>query len=273
MFRTEVRKTTASSAFAMLELIFHAAVRSVRKNHGNAVLGLVMNMMQTVLLVVVFYIMFSVLKMRGSAIRGDFLLYVMSGIFMFMTHTKALGAVVSADGPTSAMMKHSPMNPIISIAAAALGSLYLQFLSAASVLYIYHAAFTPITINDWQGMMGMFLLSWGSGVAIGMIFKAATPWQPELFGILSQVYSRANMIASGKMFVANSMPTHILAYFWWNPLFHTIDQGRGFVFANYHPRYSSITYPVIVMFVCIVIGLMGEFYTRKYASASWSAKR
>ena len=273
MFRTEVRQTRARSALAMLELIFHASVRSVRKTHGNAIIGLLMNMSQTVLLVAVFYVMFDILGLRRNAIRGDFLLYVMSGIFMFMTHTKAVGAVVGADGPTSAMMKHSPMNPIIAICAAALSSLYLQILSAGLVLFLYHAIFAPITLHDPVGTFGMFLLSWGSGVGVGMVFKAATPWQPELFGILSQIYQRANMIASGKMFVANSMPTYILTYFDWNPLFHTIDQGRGFIFLNYHPRYSSIEYPVVVMSICIVIGLMGEFYTRKHASVSWGAKR
>ncbi len=272
MFRTEVRKTPARSALSMLELIFHASVRHVRRSHGNAVIGLLMNILQTVILVGVFFFMFDVLGMRGNAIRGDFLLYVMSGIFMFMTHAKAVGAVTSADGPTSAMMKHSPMNPIISISAAALGSLYLQTLSAGLVLFFYHAIFHPITIFDPVGMMAMYLLSWASGVGVGMVFKAATPWQPELFGVVSQIYQRANMIASGKMFVANAVP-HILHFFTWNPLFHTIDQGRGFIFLNYNPHYSSAIYPMVVTAVCLVIGLMGEFYTRKYASVSWGAKR
>ncbi|NUB45235.1 ABC transporter permease [Fertoebacter nigrum] len=273
MFRTEVRKSGARTAIGLLELVFHATVRNVRKSHGNALIGLLMNIFQTVLLVVIFFLMFDLLGMRGNAIRGDFLLYVMSGIFMFMTHAKAMGAVVAAEGPTSPMMKHSPMNPIVSITAAALGSLYTQVLSAGVVLYFYHAIFTPITIDEPVGMMGMFLLSWGSGVGIGMVFLAAKPWQPDVVNIAAQIYMRANMIASGKMFVANTLPGYMLAMFDWNPLFHTIDQGRGFIFLDYYPRYSSIAYPIYVMIACVMIGLMGEFYTRKHASMSWSAKR
>ena len=199
MFRFEAKRSSAQNAWAMLELIFHASVRGVRKSHGNAIIGLLMNLSQMAIMVAIFFLMFELMGMRRSAIRGDFLLYVMSGIFMFMTHTKAMGAVTGADGPTSAMMKHSPMNPVVSIAAA--------------VLFLYHALWEPITIHDWHGTLGMFLLSWISGVAIGMVFKAATPWQPELFGIASTIYQRGNMIASGKMFVANAMPTHVLAYF------------------------------------------------------------
>lgn len=257
----------------MLALIFHAAVRHVRKSHGNAVLGLLLNILQTALMIAVFYVMMSVIGTRSTPLRGDFVLYVMSGIFMFMTHAKAMAAVVAADGPTSPMMLHAPMNTVIAIASAALSTLYLQVLSLVIVLYAYHAAFGPITIYEPVEAFGMFLISWAAGVAIGMMFRAAKPWAPELVTLISSVYIRANMIASGKMFLANMMPGYLLAWFSWNPLFHTIDQGRGFIFMNYHPHYSSVTYPLVVTAVCVVIGLMGDFYTRKHMSISWGAKR
>ena len=81
------------------------------------------------------------------------------------------------------------------------------------------------------------------------------------------------MVTSGKMFVANAMPGFMLAMFDWNPLFHCIDQARGFVFVNYNPHHSSVTYPLFLSLALIMIGLMGEFYTRRHASASWGAGR
>lgn len=80
------------------------------------------------------------------------------------------------------------------------------------------------------------------------------------------------MIASGKMFVANTLPPSILVTFDWNPLFHTIDQARGYTFINYFPNNSSPSYPFYVTIACLMLGLMGEFYTRKHASVSWTAK-
>lgn len=273
MFRPNLRKTPLRSALTLLEVIFHASVRSIRKGHRNAAFGLIMNMAQAVLFVVVFMVTYQLLGLgRTTPLHGDFMLYIMSGIFLFMTHTKAMGAVSSAETSTSPMMKHAPMNTIVSICAAALSTLYIQVLSAGAMLYFYHVVITPVTIDDPVGTLCMFLLSWISGVAIGMIFLAARPWNPDLVGILATIYMRMNMIASGKMFLANAMPGYILAYFTWNPLFHTIDQTRGFVFLNYSPHYSSILYPVQVTLVCILIGLMGEFYTRKHASISWGAK-
>jgi ABC-type polysaccharide/polyol phosphate export permease len=271
---TETRsRTSLQISLGLAELTFHAAVRSIRKTHGNAIIGLMMNIAQTVMLVIVFYAMFSILGMRGAGIRGDFLLYIMTGIFLFMCHIKALGAVVSSEGPGSPIMKHAPMNTIVAIASAALGALYIQVLSLMVVLFFYHVIWTPLEIYQPVGAFAMLLLSWFSGVAIGMVFLAIKPWAPDFTQLSSQLFMRANMIASGKMFVANNLPGFMLPYFDWNPLFHTIDQARGFAFINYNPFFSSITYPVGVSIACLMIGLMGEFYTRKKASLSWGARR
>ena len=261
------------AAIGMAEVIYHSAVRSIRKTHGNALVGLFLNIVQTVLLVAVFYVLFTVLDFRGSAIRGDFLLYIMTGIFLFMCHIKAVAAILAAEGPTSPMMKHAPMNILVSILAAALGALYIQVLSLLVVLFIYHVGFTPITIHDPAGAMSMVIAAWFSGVGIGMVFMAAKPWLPDFVQLAAQIYMRANMVASGKMFLANNLPGFMLAFFLWNPLFHAIDQARGYTFINYNPIHSSAGYPFYVGLACAVIGLMGVFFTRQRASISWQGRR
>lgn len=273
MFQVSRHRSKARGVFGMLELIYHSIVRDLRKAHRSAVIGLVLNMIQTVIFVLAFLLLFELLGMRSSAIRGDFLLYIMSGIFLYLTHVKAMSAVVMSEGPASPMMLHAPMNTMIAICAAAFSALYNQVLSMFMVLLIYHIAVTPITIDAPIGAMGMLLLSWFSGVAVGIIFLAIKPWAPDLVGIVSSIYSRANMIASGKMFVANTLPSYMISLFDWNPLFHTIDQARGFIFLHYNPHFTSISYPLYLSLVLILIGLMGEFYTRKNASASWNAGR
>ncbi|WP_368185487.1 ABC transporter permease [Aestuariibius sp. HNIBRBA575] len=271
MFEARSPQSAHGTALAMVELIYHSIVREIRKDHQNALMGLIMNMMQTIVFVIAFYFMFSVLGLRGAAIKGDFLLYIMSGIFLFLTHTKAMGAVVKAEGPASAMMKHAPMNTIVTITAAAVGSLYIQVLSLLTVLFLYHVIMTPVLIEEPVNAFAMLLLAWFSGVAVGVIFLSLKPWFPGFVQIASQIYARANMIASGKMFVANTMPPYLISLFDWNPLFHSIDQARGFTFINYDPLNSTVSYPLILSCTLIMLGMMGEFYTRKYASVSWTA--
>jgi len=267
------RQSNLTTILTMLELVYHSIVRSVRKSHNNAFLAIGTNILQSVIFVGAFYVMFSVLGLRGAAMRGDFLLYIMSGIFLYMTHTKSLGAVVGSEGPASPMMQHAPMNTIISISSAAFGALYIQVLSMAGILFVYHVAFTPIEIEQPIAVFAMLLLAWFTGVALGLVLLAVKPWFPTGVSVFTTIYQRANMIASGKMFVANTLPGYLLVMFDWNPLFHTIDQARGFAFINYNPRYSDPMYPLWVGLVLVMIGLMGEFYTRKRVSISWGARR
>jgi ABC-type polysaccharide/polyol phosphate export permease len=273
MFRVETRTSPTISAWRIAELIFHASVRHVRKSHGNAVIGLLMAISKSVLMIVMFVWMMDIMGMRSAAVRGDFVLYMMSGIFLYMTYGATLGAVASSEGPTSAMMKHSPMIPLVAICSAALGTLYIQALSIFTVLFLYHTLWTPITIHHPQYVVGMYLLTWLCGIATGMIFRAATPWQPELIGTLTSVYTRLNVIFSGKMMLGNKIPGFMLPFYDWNPLFHAIDQTRGFMFANYHPHNSNLMYTVYVTLALMVIAFIGEHYSNRFISLSWNAKR
>lgn len=273
MFQTRsTRPTMIGSAVTILDLTYHGVVRSVRKTHGNALMSILLNMLQAVIFVMAFFVMFDILGLRGSAVRGDFLLYIMSGIFIYMTHAKTMAAVFGSEGPASPMMQHAPMNTIVAILSAAFGALYIQVLSLFAILFIYYTI-VPFEVEQPVAAFGMLLLAWYEGMALGMVLLALKPWHPTAVGILSTVYQRANMIASGKMFLANNLPGYMRDLFDWNPLFHIIDQTRGFVFINYDPRYTSISYALTLSTVFLVLGLLGEFYTRRAVSISWSARR
>lgn len=267
------KRSQLGAAFEILALVYHVAVRSIRSKNGNAVMALISSVVQSAVFVLAFYFMFTLLGLRGAAIRGDFLLYIMTGVFLFMTHIKAVGGIVGADGPAAPMMQHAPMNTTIALLAAALAALYLQVMTIICILSVYHVIWGPIYIQNPPAALGMLLLAWFTGVSVGMVMRSIRPWFPGLTPIISAVYQRANMVASGKMFVANQLPGYMLAMFDWNPLFHVIDQERGFTFINYNPHFSSISYPIYVSLALLTVGLMAEFYARKKVSLSWDARR
>jgi len=275
MFQKTVPLNRVSSAVKILELIYHNTVRSVRSTHGNAFMSIAVSVFQSLMFVLFFYVMFTVMGLKGMALRGDFVIFLLTGIFLFMTHNKAVGAVLGAEGPTSGMMQHAPMNTAIAIVSSMLAVLYIQVLAVIFILFVYDVAVNPYVLTeivDPVSVMGMLLLSWFSGGCIGLMFFALKPWFPGFVGTASTLYKRANMIASGKMFVANQLPGFMIAMFDWNPLFHTIDQARGFAFINYVPRNSNWEYVWYLSLVFLMLGLMGEFYTRRKASSSWSAR-
>lgn len=274
MFQSEARKPSIMrGALTILGLIYHNTVRSIRSGHRDALMAIVSNMLQMIVMIGIFFVFMDMLGGRRIAVRGDFLLYVMSGIFVFMTHVKALGAVAGAEGPVSPMMQHLPMTPVVSIVSAALGALYVQVLSMGSILAVYHLTWSPISIAEPIGAIMMLILAWFSGCCFGLLFGAVKPWFPTATGLVQMVYQRLQMFASGKMFLANNLPTKMFAIFSWNPLFHIIDQGRGYVFINYTAMRTNIEYPLTVSVVVGVIGIIGLSYTNRHVSLSWSAGR
>lgn len=261
------------AAFTTLALIYHVTANNIRKGHRNALIGLLMTVVQSIAMIAGFWLLFAVVGVRKSPIRGDFILYIMSGIFMFMAHTKAIGAVAAAGNPTNQMMKHGPLNTAIMISASALAALYEQTISAVFVLVAYNFLIEPVHIDRPLACYGMLLLAWMSGCCIGLIFLSIRPWWPQGAQVMTQFYQRINMVFSGKMFVANLMPTFLLHAFAWNPLFHIIDQTRGFAFINYSPRNSSLTYPIYCIIGLLMVGLMAEYVSRKSVSISTTMGR
>ncbi len=270
--KPKVHRNLLSVTFSFMELLYHSIVRDVRKKSGNATLGLLLVVAQNLAMLAIFFVMFSVLGLRGMAIRGDFVLYLLSGIFLFIMHNTAVNTVAGSARPTDPMMMHAPMNTFLAILTTAFTQLYLQVLSLIIILFGLHVIRGGIEIHDPIGALLPFLYAWGSGVAVGLLFLVARPFAPKLVQMLSLVYRRANLITSGKMMPANYMGASMVSWFDWNPLFHAIDQARGAVFVNYFPRNSNMDYPLHFILAATLIALLVEYWLRRHMSASWGKR-
>lgn len=272
MFQVTRKRSIWLAAASILALIYHCCVHSVRSTNGSAVMALVLAMSQAVIMVMFFFVFFWIMGAKGAGLRGDFLIYIMTGIFLYISHVRAVGAV-SKNTPFQAILLHSPMTTIVQICASALSVLYLQIISVLVILSVYYVMGNRFELLDPIGCLAMLVLAWFSGVAVGLVLAAMMPWAPGWVSLISMIYQRASMIASGKMFVANVLPGFMLEMFDWNPLFHIIDQCRGYAFINYQPRYTNWEYAFWVSVALLMLGLLGEHYSRKHASASWNARR
>ncbi|WP_209598970.1 ABC transporter permease [Ruegeria sp. HKCCSP351] len=274
MFYYKRNQTLLGSALTTAELVFHAVVRNVRAQHPNAVIAILLNVVQLLVMMVTFYLLMSLMGRGGVArIRGEFLLYVLSGVFPFMLHIQSIGAISGVGSSNNPMMLHSPMNVMVTILAAAFSTFYKFLLAMFIILFVYSVAVAPLEVQNPGGAFAMLVLAWFTGCAVGLVLMALKPWAPTTVSMLTNIYRRLNMVFSGKMFIANALGGGLLMMFAWNPLFHIIDQTRGFVFRNYYPRNTSWEYAAWVGIALLMIGLMGEFFTRQHVSKSWNARR
>lgn len=272
MIETRRNRNMFEAASSFVELVYNSIVRDIRKSSGSASLGLLNEIMMSVLMVAMFWALFTFTGMKSLAIRGDFIVFLLTGIFLYLTHNKAIGSVMGASNATSAIMKHAPMTTMVSILSSAFSALYLQVLSFIFILFLVHSLRGGLEFYNPAGLFLPFFLSWSSGCAIGLLFMTVKPLAPKFIALVAMMYKRANMITSGKMMPANMMSASMVKYFSWNPLFHTIDQSRGHAFVNYLPRNSNIEYAIYFTIVALMIGLMGERWISSRMSQSWSAR-
>jgi len=274
MIESRRNKNLLQAFFSLSGLIYHSTVREVRKSSGNnAILGLLNEIGTSLLMVGMFWVMYTFMGLKGLTIRGDFMIFLMTGIFLFLTHNKAIGAVMSAANAGNPIMKHSPMTTIVTIFSASFAALYLQVLAFVVILTLLHVLRGDLEIFNPAGLFLPFILSWASGCTIGLLFMNLKPLAPKAVTMLSTIYKRANMITSGKMIPANMMSAKMVAFFDWNPIFHTIDQARGAAFVNYLPRNSNLDYTIWFVVISLIIGLMGERWLSKNMSSSWGKAR
>ena len=272
MIETRKNRNLLEAGSSFIELVYHSIVRDIRKSSGNASLGLLTEVGTSLMMVGMFYVMYTFIGLKGLAIRGDFVIFLLTGIFLYLTHNKAIGAVMGAANASSPIMKHAPMTTMVSILSSALGALYLQVLAFTLILFVVHVLRGGLEFYDPIRMVLPFALAWASGCAIGLLFMVVKPLAPKLIGIVAMVYKRANMITSGKMLPANMMSASMVQWFDWNPLFHAIDQMRGAAFVNYFPRNSNLEYPIYFILVATMIGLIGERWISKNMSLSWGKR-
>lgn len=152
-------------------------------------------------------------------------------------------------------------------------ALYMQILAVIVISFVANVIIDPFMVYNLKLVSLCFMLAWFSSVAIGIVFLSIRPFFPTTVTIVEQVYKRANMIISGKMFLSNTLPGYMLPFFTWNPLFQPIDQARSAAFVNNTPHHTSLGYPVYLSLTLICVGLMLEHYSRITVSESWSKRR
>lgn len=260
-------KSMLIGVLEFFELIFHSVVREVRTQSGNATFGVFKEVANMALFIAMFYAIYTFMG-RSIAIRGDFMMFLLTGVALMVVHMKAIASARGASKATAAIMQHAPMTVILSIASKAFAGLYLQGVAVIIIILVLWVFGMDLTVHNPKGLVLPVFFAWASGFAVGLIFMMISPLAPSAMATFTQVYMRAQMITSGKFIPAGYLPTALIGYFDWNPLFHCIDQARLATFVNYNKEVSSMSYPIWFTLIFLLLGLMGEFWSRKNLSKS-----
>lgn len=250
------------AAGAFLDVLGVSVMREFRASSGGAIMSFIKALVQPLTLFFGFFLLYELFG-RAMLIRGDFVLFMITGIMLFMLHIQAVKKLQSETGAQQAgMIFYARGSMLLNILASALHELYLNTVAMVIILGFAYLVRGYLEIYQPMYMIAPLFFAWASGLAVGMVFSAVSPLFPVVSNVFFQFYRRAQMFTSGKMFVANMIPASILPFFDWNPLFHAIDQARGAAFINYLPRNTNIWYPVYFTLAGITIALIVMYALR-----------
>lgn len=254
-----------------LRLLFVMTAFNARGEGSNPLMGIIKRFIAMATLIFVFFLMMSLTGLRNLSGRIDLLLNIVIGITLFMTHIFSFMEARGLKG-NSALSLHAPITPLLELFSGACAFLYQNVVSILLIFLVLHCWRGPLVIEDVRGLMNAYFWAWLSGLSIGSVIAGMSPFVPIIPAVATPLFRRLNMLFSGKMFTANSLPTFMLPFFLWNPLFHIIDQARGAVFRNYDPIHTNMVYPMWFTFTAFTIGFLLMFASKKVVSASWGTR-
>ena len=272
MQHSRPKKSPVYATFRFFELLYHGIVREARKQHRTPIAGLATDILQSAIYVIFFLMFMNLMGMRQPTIRGSEVLYIMTGVFLFLVHIRAISAVMGTKGPLNPMNLHSSMNSILNVLSASIATVYIQIIAFIILMFASNVLFERIEIYNMRGFAFAFFVAWLAGVAIGNLMLSLSVFFPKLMKIASQTFQRVNMVFSGKFFLANTVPGNLFWMFSWNPLFHVIDYCRDAAFINYTATRTNINHALWVTFRVFFVSFMLDHWARKYASETWNSR-
>lgn len=260
--------------YLIVDKLFYYAVTIVQKKSGSAAWGLLKAVSQFFFMFIIFWIIMQLMNRVGfGKVRGNFELFVLTGVGHFLLHNMLVSSVSGAEKQSSLNLNMVGVDSFTALFSNVLSQLYLiAFAIFVLLVLIYYYSIGKtyqLELNDPIFFTKCILLGLGWAFAMGYFFRALQGFIPAVAKPLNMLYRRMGMITSGKMFLANSIPSSMFAIYSWNPLFHIIDQTRSAVFLNYTAFRTSLEYPFKMTIIFLFLGFSGDFILRRrYARKS-----
>lgn len=244
-----------------LRLIVALVLRGLVSEVGSTWTGVISILFRPALIVIMFYIIF-VAANRVTPQGMPLLAFLVTGWlawFMFMRTFN----LDKAAGGASPILLFPHMTPLdLQIANAVLQwfiytFVYLLFVSAALLIErsVPPAGPLYVTMAFWSVAV--------TGSLLGLSFSAIARVIPAI-ELTMMPLRRLGVFVSGVLVTAAELPSSVLPYLSWNPLFHSIELMREAWWPAYVSPIADPWYVLRCIFGLAVVGLVLERSTRKF---------
>lgn len=240
--------------FSALRSIAALMLREMGSTYGRSPGGYLWAILEPLGAITVMAVAFSLI-LRNPPIGTSFILFFATGHLAFSLYGTIAQKVQTSLRYSRALLAYPRVTWLDAVLARfllnGLTELTVFALVMTGILMIQdtHAILDIVPILQSLGVAA--LLGLGVGLVNGLLSGLIPLW-PSLWGIVT----RPLFIASGVLFLYESMPPVVQSVLWWNPLIHVTALMRSGFYTTYDPAFVSLPYCCGVALVLIAAGLL-----------------
>lgn len=243
------------------EVVYALVLRETRTRFGQHKLGYVWALLEPVLMILTFWVLFSIAH-RAAPYGMDLFSFIGTGIVPYLLFSNCVSRVADAISGNKAMLFYPHVMPLdLVIARCVLESVTysLVFIVLMGVRALY---LQELVVDDPLLVLIGFALATLFGTTLGLVFCALAQFSNVVDRARSPLL-RPFFWLSGIFFTANSLPGGARELMLWNPVLHATEFVRDGWFPSYTAHYAQVAYPMAWILGLGVVGLSLERVVRR----------
>ena len=227
-------------------------IREMITKYGRSWGGYIWAILEPVGMIAILSLAFSQF-IRTPPIGQSFVLFYATGYLPFHFFSE----IANNTGTSIAVNRPLMHLPMITQLDTILARFLLSLLTLIVVSTIVIGAMPFLVADTVRFSIPIVLISMAAGAVLGLgvgtmnsvLFAYIPSWQP-----IWAIINRPLFIISGVFFTFESMPAHIQAILWWNPLIHVVGEARRGFYPTYEGAYVSYLYVFGLGIALFVVG-------------------
>lgn len=259
---TKRRPATFGRALLGQYNVINALVlRETRTRFGNHQLGYIWALLEPMLMILTFLVMFVVADRKTAGAMDNFG-FLATGIVPYLLFSKSTVQVSQAINGNKGLLFYPQVKPL-DVAFARVALEFGTYIAVFIFLMAGNAFFRrEVVVSDPLLIVTGFALASLLGAALGLVFMG--------LGQLSNVTERARgplmrpfFWVSGLFFTVEAVPEQYRSLLLYNPVLHLVELVRAGLYPNYSDQYTNIPYVLLWVLGLGLVGLGLETVTRR----------
>lgn len=254
IFSKKKRKTYLNKS--LIYSIFLKSYYGLKSENAKSYLSYVWLVLEPILHMLAYYMVFEYLLNRGTDNYAVFLLTGLIPWFWFnKTVSGSVGAIIGSKPLISQIYIHKSFFPLVIIVKESLRQMLLFF-----ILFIFLFLYGVDVSMTWFGLFILILIEFLLIVSISLLIASIVPFIPDLKYFVNSGLQFL-MFASGIFYSYEQISEDSREIFFLNPIALLLKDYREIYLNNTLPDFSAY---VIFVFIFIVITIFSLFVINKY---------